>query len=67
MNRIELDQYLDRIGFSKFGSYRKSFKLDIPLSSLNGIESVTDILIDEHHETELFIKNTFNSNKMEVL
>ena len=67
MNRIELDQYLDRIGFPKFGTYRKSFKLDIPLSSLNGIESVTDILIDEYHETELFIKNTFNSNKMEVL
>ena len=48
MNRQELDEYLDAIGFSK---YNKSFKLDVPTSSLKGVEAVTDILIDEYQET----------------
>jgi hypothetical protein len=64
MNRQELDEYLDTIGFSK---YNKSFKLDVPTSSLKGVEAVTDILIDEYHETETFIKELFNSNSMEVI
>ena len=57
MNRQELDEYLDTIGFSK---YNKSFKLDVPTSSLKGVEAVTDILIDEYNETETFIKELFN-------
>ena len=64
MNRQELDEYLDTIGFSK---YNKSFKLDVPISSLKGVEAVTDILIDEYHETETFIKELFNSNNMEAI
>jgi|TARA_X000001316_G_C912781_1_gene27746 hypothetical protein len=64
MNRQELDEYLDTIGFSK---YNKSFKLDVPTSSLKGVEAVTDILIDEYNETETFIKELFNSNSMEAI
>lgn len=64
MDRLELDEYLDAIGFSK---YNKSFKLDVPTSSLKGVEAVTDILIDEYHETETFIKDFFNNNRMEIL
>jgi len=67
MNKQELDQYLDNIGYSKIGTFNKSFKLDVPTSSLKGVEAVTDILIDEYNETELFIKQTFNSNSMEAL
>ena len=64
MNRQELDEYLEAVGFSK---YNKSFRLDVPTSSLKGVEAVTDILIDEYHETETFIKELFNSNSMEVI
>ena len=64
MNRQELDEYLESVGFSK---YNKSFKLDVPTSSLKGVEAVTDILIDEYHETETFIKELFNSNSMEAI
>ena len=64
MNRLELDEYLDNIGYSK---YNKSLRLDVPTSSLKGVESVTDILIDEYHETETFIKELFNSNSMEAI
>jgi len=67
MDRLELDQYLDNIGYSKIGTFNKSFKLDVPISSVKGIEAVTDILIDEYHETETFIKELFNSNSMEAL
>lgn len=67
MNRSELDQYLDCIGYSKFGTFNNSFKLEIPTSSLKGVEAVTDILIDEYHETETFIQELFNSNSMEAL
>tara|TARA_R100001510_G_C7558814_1_gene139659 strand:+ start:477 stop:671 length:195 start_codon:yes stop_codon:yes gene_type:complete len=64
MNRLELDEYLDTMGYSK---YNKSFKLDVPTSSLKGIEAIADILADEYHETETFIKELFNSNSMEVI
>ena len=64
MERQELNKYLDTINVCRFS---KSFKLDIPNSSFKGIEAVTDILIDEYHDTETFIKNIFNSNKMEIL
>jgi len=64
MNRQELDEYLESVGFSK---YNKSFRLDVPTSSLKGVEAVTDILIDEYHETETFIKELFNSNSMEAI
>jgi hypothetical protein len=64
MNRQELDEYLEAVGFSK---YNKSFRLDVPTSSLKGVEAVTDILIDEYHETETFIKELFNSNSMEAI
>ena len=64
MNRQELDEYLEAVGFSK---YNKSFRLDIPTSSLKGVEAVTDILIDEYHETETFIKELFNSNSVEAI
>ena len=64
MNRQELDEYLESVGSSK---YNKSFRLDIPTSSLKGVEAVTDILIDEYHETETFIKELFNSNSMEAI
>jgi len=64
MNRQELDEYLESVGFSK---YNKSFRLDIPTSSLKGVEAVTDILIDEYHETETFIKELFNSNSVEAI
>ena len=64
MDRLELDEYLDTMGYSK---YNKSFKLDVPTSSLKGIEAITDILVDEYHETETFIKELFNSNSMEVI
>lgn len=67
MERQELNQYLDDIGFSKIGTFNKSFKLDVPTSSLKGVEAVTDILIDEYHETETFIKELFNSNSMETI
>jgi hypothetical protein len=67
MERQELNQYLDDIGFSKIGTFNKSFKLDVPTSSLKGVEAVTDILIDEYHETETFIKELFNSNSMEAI
>ncbi len=67
MNRSELNQYLDNIGYSKYGTFKNSFKLEIPTSSLKGVEAITDILIDEYHETETFIKQTFNSNSMEAL
>ena len=67
MNRQELDEYLDNIGYSRIGTYNKSFKLDVPKSSLKGVEAVTDILIDEYHETETFIKELFNSNSMEAI
>ena len=64
MNRLELDEYLEAVGFSK---YNKSFRLDVPTSSLKGVEAVTDILIDEYYETETFIKELFNSNSMEAI
>lgn len=64
MNKQELDKYLEAVGFSK---YNKSFRLDVPTSSLKGVEAVTDILIDEYHETETFIKELFNSNSMEAI
>ena len=64
MDWSELDEYLHLRGYSK---YNKNFKLDVPTSSLKGIEAVTDILIDEYHETETFIKELFNSNSMEAL
>ena len=64
MNRQELDEYLESVGYSK---YNKSFRLDVPTSSLKGVEAVTDILIDEYHETETFIKELFNSNSMEAI
>jgi hypothetical protein len=67
MERQELNQYLDDIGFSKIGTFNKSFKLGVPTSSLKGVEAVTDILIDEYHETETFIKDFFNNNRMEIL
>ena len=67
MNRQELDEYLDDIGYSRIGRYNKSFRLDVPTSSLKGVEAVTDILIDEYHETETFIKELFNSNSMEAI
>ena len=67
MNRSELDQYLDCIGYSKIGTFNNSFKLEIPTSSLKGVEAVTDILIDEYYETETFIKELFNSNSMEAI
>ena len=57
---------ISKLGFSK-SKYNKSFRLDVPTSSLKGVEAVTDILIDEYNETELFIKQTFNSNSMEAL
>jgi len=64
MERQELNKYLDTINVCRFS---KSFKLEVPYSSLKGVEAVTDILIDEYHDTETFIKNIFNSNKMEIL
>ena len=64
MERQELNKYLDEINVCRFS---KSFKLDIPNSSFKGIEAVTDILIDEYSETETFIKDFFNNNKMEIL
>ena len=67
MNRLELDEYLDNIGYSRIGTYNKSFKLDVPTSSLKGIEAIADILVDEYHETETFIKELFNSNSMEAI
>jgi len=67
MERQELNQYLDDIGFSKIGTFNKSFSLGVPTSSLKGVDAVTDILIDEYHETETFIKDFFNNNRMEIL
>ena len=67
MDRSELNQYLDNIGYSKYGTFKNSFKLEIPTSSLKGVEAITDILIDEYHETEIFIKELFNSNSMEAI
>jgi len=67
MDRSELNQYLDSIGYSKYGTFKNSFKLEIPTSSLKGVEAITDILIDEYHETETFIKELFNSNSMEAI
>lgn len=64
MERHELNKYLDAINVCRFS---KSFKLEIPNSSFKGVDAVTDILIDEYNETENFIKDFFNNNKMEIL
>ena len=58
MNYLELNNYLDNIGF-----HSKNYKLEVPTSSLKGVDAVTDILIDEYNETENFIKDIFNQNK----
>ena len=64
MERQELNKYLDAINVCRFC---KSFKLEIPNLSFKGVDAVTDILIDEYNETENFIKDFFNNNKMETL
>lgn len=62
MNYLELNNYLDNIGF-----HSKNYKLEVPTSGLKGLDAVTDILIDEYNETENFIKDIFNQNKREWL
>lgn len=62
MNYLELNNYLDNIGF-----HSKNYKLEVPTSGLKGLDAVTDILIDEYNETENFIKEIFNQNKREWL
>ena len=54
MERQELNKYLDAINVCRFS---KSFKLEIPNSSFKGVDA----------ETENFIKDFFNNNKMEIL
>ena len=66
MNYLELDNYLKEIGFNHI-NYSKNYKLEVPTSSLKSVDAVTDILIDEYNETEKFIKDMFNQNKMEWL
>ena len=62
MNYLELDNYLKEVGF-----YSENFKLEVPTSSLKGVDAVTDILVDEYNETETFIKDIFNRTKTEWL
>ena len=62
MNYLELNNYLDNIGF-----HSKNYKLEVPTSGLKGLDAVTDILVDEYNETENFIKEIFNQNKREWL
>ena len=62
MNYLELDNYLKEVGF-----HSKNYKLEVPTSGLKGLDAVTDILIDEYNETEKYIKDMFNQNKMEWL
>lgn len=62
MNYLELNSYLDNIGF-----HSKNYKLEVPTSGLKELDAVTDILVDEYNETENFIKDIFNQNKREWL
>tara|TARA_Y100001973_G_C5047324_1_gene255870 strand:+ start:400 stop:600 length:201 start_codon:yes stop_codon:yes gene_type:complete len=66
MNYLELDNYLKDIGFNHI-NYSKNYKLEVPTSSLKGVDAVTDILVDEYNETENFIKDIFNRTKTEWL
>ena len=61
MNYLELDNYLRDVGF-----HSKNYKLEVPTSSLKGVDAVTDILVDEYNETETFIKDIFNRTKRTI-
>ena len=66
MNYLELDIYLKEIGFNHI-NYSKNYRLEVPALYLKSVDAVTDLLIDEYNETENFIKDIFNQNKMEWL
>ena len=58
MEKIQLDKYLDMVGIK-----HHKFNFSIPTISQNGIESITDILIDEYLETEELVINCFKKRE----
>ena len=58
MEKKQLDDYLDIVNMSY-----NNFRFNIPTISQNGIESITDILIDEYLETEELVINCFRKKE----
>ena len=58
MEKKQLDDYLDIVGKNY-----NNFRFNIPTISQNGIESITDILIDEYLETEELVINCFRKKE----
>jgi|TARA_R110002050_G_scaffold254341_1_gene392812 hypothetical protein len=58
MEKKQLDDYLDIVGMKY-----NNFRFNIPNISQNGIESITDILIDEYLETEELVINCFRKKE----
>jgi len=58
MEKKQLDDYLDIVNMNY-----NNFRFNIPTISQNGIESITDILIDEYLETEELVINCFRKKE----
>lgn len=58
MEKKQLDDYLDIVNMNY-----NNFRFNIPNISQNGIESITDILIDEYLETEELVINCFRKKE----
>jgi hypothetical protein len=58
MEKKQLDDYLDIVGIKY-----NNFRFNIPTISQNGIENITDILIDEYLETEELVINCFRKKE----
>ena len=58
MEKKQLDDYLDIVNMSY-----NNFRFNIPTISQNGIENITDILIDEYLETEELVINCFRKKE----
>ena len=58
MEKKQLDDYLDIVGIKHY-----SFRFNIPTISQNGIENITDILLDEYLETEELVINCFRKKE----
>jgi hypothetical protein len=58
MEKKQLDDYLDIVGIKY-----NTFRFNIPTISQNGIENITDILIDEYLETEELVINCFRKRE----
>ena len=58
MEKKQLDDYLDIVGIKY-----NTFRFNIPTISQNGIENITDLLIDEYLETEELVINCFRKRE----